>query len=355
MADKKTKYLQVPKKPVGRPIGEFGKSLQESYGRTLKIFKLFTMFRVMNDQQAKNEGREPSKYQNESFERRVLKAKARRTGVEEDLSAPVRNTTLENMQNFFRENTDWSETDIKSLQYYEDMMDEGQGVDFLVKSGFAKRVDPRWKPIMLDRDIQILFRGDSTTYPNKGAKRIPDGVKTRSEQSAMHEKWLPPTDVTYKKVGNQYYRLTHRIEYTDKMPTSEQLGSNFESWMDIVSEDNLPDQPILPPEEVLPTEQIAPPEKDTRSPRQASIKAAQERRDARALKKGYVEKPAAPRLPSLKSTASPIPTSQRRATAQEAAGAQALPRAGGGKRPDMYNPRKPPKKNMRMGGFVSHA
>ena len=329
MADKKTKYLQVPKKPVGRPIGEFGKSLQESYGRTLKIFKLFTMFRVMNNKQ--------------------------------DKSSQVKNTTLEHMQNFFRENTDWSETDINSLQYYEDVMDEGQGVDFLVKSGFAKRVDPNWEPIMLDRNIQILFRGDSTTYPNKGAKRIPDGVKTRSEQSAMHKNWLPPTDVTYKKVGNQYYKLTHRIEYTDKMPTREKLGSNFESWMDIISEDKLPDQQILPPEEVVPSDpKVAPKasltykEIQEKSAEGSRLK-AQQRAEAKKSKPGYVEKPVAPRLPSLKSTASPIPTSQRRATAQEAAGAQALPRAGGGKRPDMYNPRKPPKKNMRTGGFVSHA
>jgi len=322
----------VPPKPLPKKVKERKTKYdipisKEQSDFNLRLFNLYTLFRVVH---SKQEG-SPT----------ILR------------SIKDKDSALEMMQNFFRENTDWDNTQINMLSNNR-ILEESNSTDFLIQFGFGKRINTKWHEL----GAAPMIEGEPVFTKKDG-----NSIKIKEESSTR--KWLPPVSTTYRKHGKKYYIEISDLELTDNIPSLADLTDNFDSWIHRISdkqaqEDTVSiepdlsraqiqepvDAPIDPNTPLTYKEILEKSEGTLKEPetRQKAIREAKERREERRLQKqrGYVDKPGtskppaelgAPKMPSL---------------TRKAAGRSALPSGGG-------FPSKKLTPKFRIGGFVPYS
>jgi hypothetical protein len=323
----------VPPKPLPKKVKERKTKYdipisKEQSDFNLRLFNLYTLFRVVH---SKQEG-SPT----------ILR------------SIKDKDSALEMMQNFFRENTDWDDTQINMLSNNR-ILEESNSTDFLIQFGFGKRINTKWHEL----GAAPMIEGEPVFTKKDGTNSI------KIEEESSTRKWLPPVSTTYRKHGKKYYIEISDLELTDNIPSLADLTDNFDSWIHRISdkqaqEDTVSiepdlsraqiqepvDAPIDPNTPLTYKEILKKSEGTLKEPetRQKAIREAKERREERRLQKqrGYVDKPGtskppaelgAPKMPSL---------------TRKAAGRSALPSGGG-------FPSKKLTPKFRIGGFVPYS
>ena len=318
----------VPPKPLPKKVKERKTKYdipisEEQSDFNLRLFNLYTLFRVVH---SKQEG-SPT----------ILR------------SIKDRDSALEMMQNFFRENTDWDDTQINMLRD-NSILEESNSTNFLIQFGFGKRINTKWHEL----GAAPMIEGEPVFTKKDG-----NSIKIKEESSTR--KWLPPVSTTYRKHGKKYYIEISDLELTDNIPSLDDLTDNFDSWIHRISdkqaqEDTVSiepdlsraqiqepvDVPIDPNTPLTYKEILEKSEGTLKEPatRQEAIREAKERREERRLQKqrGYVDKPGTSKPPAELGAPS---------LTRKAAGRSALPSGG-------FPLKKLPPK-FRIGGFVPYS